>query len=258
MNDAPSLLHVSLKDFFTFEVLKLALVPLLLTMFVLYLLFFSTADSLITQLQQVELEVQSQSMHEPSPSDEGILAWLLKYSLTSWIAGFLLYTVGIIVVMYLSIFTTLFIIGFMTPLIVGIVHRRHYPQQQLHGFGSITTVLWHFIKTLIVMLVLLLILMPLYFVPLLGLLVLHLPFYYFFHRLLNYDVASTICSKAEYEQLMRTRGSAVRLHTFWMYLATMIPFIALFAMLFFVLFLSHFYFQARRSNSTIVMIEASR
>ncbi|MBN2894681.1 MAG: EI24 domain-containing protein [Campylobacterales bacterium] len=247
MNPPPSLLHVSLEDFFTFEVLKLAVVPLLVTMIVLYLLFFSTADVLLTQIHQIELEAQN-----PSGGEEGLLAWALRYSLTSWLAGILLYTVGIVAVMYLSIFTTLLIVGFMTPWLVEIVRRRHYPQEQTHGFGSVGSVLWHFIVTFGVMILLFLLLLPLYFIPLLGLLVIHLPFYYLFHRLLNYDVASTICSKEEFALRMRTQGATIRVHTLWMYLTTLIPFGALFAMLFYVLFLAHFYFRARLQPTALI------
>lgn len=252
MNPAPSLLHVSLKDFFTFEVLRLAIVPLLATMLILYLLFFATADYLLAQMHQIELAAQN-----PGGGEEGLLAWALRYSLTSWIAGVLLYTVGIVAVMYLSIFTTLLIVGFMTPWLVEIVRRRHYPQERTHGFGTVGSVLWHFIVTFGVMVLLFILLLPFYFIPLLGLLVIHIPFYYLFHRLLNYDVASTICSQEEFALRMRTQGATIRLHTLWMYLTTLIPFGALFAMLFYVLFLAHYYFRARLQPSPTALIEAA-
>jgi hypothetical protein len=86
-------------------------------------------------------------------------------------------------------------------------------------------------------------LIPFYFIPLLNVVAINLPFYYFFHRLLNFDVGSTICSKEDYKKIMFYKGNSIRLKTFVMFLVTMIPFTALFAMVFFVVYLGHVYFN---------------
>ena len=252
-----TLLKRSIKDFFTAEILKLALWPLVITAVVLYALFFYAAGSGLHQLEQAHLQIErSQTSvddngvihtQEEKATYEGssaILNFLLQYSVTTWIVSFLVYTVGTIVVMQLSVLIALFIIGFLTPWIVPIVGKRHYPHIPIQGFGTVAEVTWHFIKTFVVMILLFFALIPFYFIPLLNVVAFNLPFYYLFHRLLNFDVGSTICSKESYLKVMFYKGNSIRLKTGVMYLTTLIPYTALFSVVFFVIYLSHVYFDA--------------
>ena len=49
----------SIKDFFTSSMLRIALVPLIITMVILYMMFFAAADFGITALQEVAAASQS-------------------------------------------------------------------------------------------------------------------------------------------------------------------------------------------------------
>ena len=179
----------SIKDFLTPKMLKISLIPLIVTMVLLYMLFFAAADFGITSLQEI---AQASQNGEEIVIDESapfyfvwatyLIVFLFKYSFTSYIAGFLLYTVG----------TILFI--------------------------------------------------PLYFVPLINIIAFSLPFYYFFHKLLNYDVSSTILSQEEFEKIYETQSNKVRLRTLLLYFISMIPFITLFTAVFYIIYLGHGYF----------------
>ncbi len=255
MNQKETLFSLSIKDFFTKEILKLAIYPLIITAIVMYGLFFVAADYGLDQLSQAQIEVHqtqtdidSEGMTHTKELNEffsgsSIMTFLLKYSFTSWIISFFVYTVGSFMVMYLSVIISLFIIGFLTPWILPIIRDRHYKNIKIEGFGSITEVTWFFIKTIFIMLAMMLLLVPFYFIPLLNIVALNLPFYYLFHRLLNFDVGSTICTKDDYKKIMFYKGNSIRLRTFAMYLVTMIPFIAIFTMVYFVVYLGHIYFN---------------
>jgi len=257
-HNEPTLLHLSIKDFFTKEILKLAIFPFVITMVVMYSLFFIAADFGLDQLSQTQIQIQqSETTVNPDGtshteelnqlfSGSSIMTFLLKYSFTSWLISFLIYTVGSFIVMYLSVAIGLFVIGFLTPWILPIIRDRYYPDIKIEGFGTIAEVIWFFVKTLLIMIALLFLLIPFYFIPLLNLVAINLPFYYFFHRLLNFDVGSTICKKEDYKKIMFYKGNSIRFKTFLMFLVTMIPFVAIFAMVYFVVYLGHVYFYELR------------
>jgi len=257
-NIESTLFALSIKDFFTKEILKLALFPFVITIFVMYTLFFVAADVGLDQLSHTQVEVhQSQTVQNPDGtthteelnqifSGSSIMTSLLQYSVVSWFISFLVYTVGSFVVMYLSVAIGMFIIGFLTPWILPIIQRRHYQDIQMQGFGNMAEVTWFFIKTILIMFGLIILLIPFYFIPLLNIVAINLPFYYFFHRLLNFDVGSTICNKEDYKKIMFYRGNSIRFKTFLMFLVTMIPFVAIFVMVYFVVYLGHIYFYELR------------
>ncbi len=261
----PTLLHVSIKDFFTKEILKLAIFPFIVTIIVMYSLFFIAADFGLDQLSQTQIQIQQSETTVNSDgtshteelnqifSGSSIMTFLLKYSFTSWLISFFVYTVGSFIMMYLSVAIGLFVIGFLTPWILPIIRDRHYPDIKIEGFGTIPEVTWFFIKTLLIMIVMMFLLIPFYFIPLLNLVAINLPFYYFFHRLLNFDVGSTICKKEDYKKIMFYKGNSIRLKTFLMFLVTMIPFVAIFTMVYFVVYLGHVYFyELREMNLKLV------
>ena len=243
------ILQKSLKDFFTPYMLKMALIPLLITMLVLYLLFFMGASFTFSSLEELALASQNENgiiVDERAAFYEVwliyILVFLFKYSVTSWLAATLFVTIGTIFVFHLSLFLTLIVIGFLTPLIVKYLHKNYYFDIELKPFGTLTLALFNFFKALLVMILLYIVFIPFYFIPLINIVALYLPLYYFFHKMLNFDVASTILSKDEYKEIYKKDSFSFKLRTFALYLLSTIPFIALFVAVFFVIYLSHSYF----------------
>ncbi|APW66164.1 hypothetical protein LPB137_10000 [Poseidonibacter parvus] len=239
----------SVKDFLTSEMLKIALIPLIVTMIFLYILFFTAADFGISALQEI---AQASQNGEEIVVDESapfyfvwatyVIIFLFKYSFTSYIAGFLLYTVGTIVVLNISVILTIIVIGFLTPIILKKVHKKHYSHLSLHGFGTLLSPLWVLFKSLLMMMLLFILFIPLYFVPLINIIAFSLPLYYFFHKLLNYDVSSTILSQEEFKVIYKKEANTVRLRTLLLYFVSMIPFITLFTAVFYIIYLGNGYF----------------
>lgn len=244
------IIALSLKDFFTKDMLKIALLPLLFTTIIMLTIFYLAASYGFDSLEIYVTQVQNGE--EVNLNDDvpfyyvwliSIISFLFKYSITSWLVGILIYSVGTIFIMMFSIFLTIIIIGFLTPMILKILKKRHYKDIETQGFGSLLTPLWLAFKTVFIMILLFIILMPLYFIPLINIIAINFPFYYFFHKLLNFDVASTILNKDEYEVIYKKKKIAFRLRTLFLYFLSLIPSLMLFTAVFFIIYLGHGYFQ---------------
>ena len=240
----------SAEDFLSKSILKIALLPLLITMIIMYILFFAAADFGFDALQTV-IE-QSQNGQEVIIDESApfyfvwatyLIVFLFKYSITSWLVGFLFYTIGSLFIMMFSVFLTLIIIGFLTPMILKIVHQRHYTHLEIHGHGSLISPLWVLLKASVVMVLMFILFIPLYFIPGINLLAFNLPFYYFFHKLLNYDVASTLLNEQEYQVIYEQNSLGFRLRTLFLYCISMIPFVTLFTAVFYIVYLGHAYYM---------------
>ncbi|QKF72649.1 membrane protein (etoposide-induced protein domain) [Aliarcobacter faecis] len=243
------ILRRSVRDFFSSSMLKLALIPLLVTMLLMYMIFFGMASYGIEALRTVA--ETSQATGEVVIDDKApfyfvwltyLTVFLFKYSITSWLAATLFYTVGAIFIFHLSVIITLLVIGLLTPFVVNYLEKVHYKNLDLKPYGTILGAFWVFLKALFVMIFLYVLLVPLYFVPLINIIAFYLPLYYFFHKLLNYDVSSTILSKQEYKQIYSKNGSSFRMRTLFLYFISTIPFITLFVAVFYTIYLSHAYF----------------
>ena len=239
----------SIKDFFTSPMLKIALVPLIVTMIILYAMFFAAADFGITALQQI---AESSQNGQEVVIDENapfyfvwatyLIVFLFKYSFTSWLAGILFYTIGTVIILQASVILSIIVIGFLTPMILDILHKKYYSHLTLNGYGSLFAPVWVLFKSGLMMILLFIILVPVYFVPVLNIIALALPLYYFFHKLLNFDVSSTILSKQEYKEIYEKNGNSFRLRTLFLYFISMIPFATLFTAVYYIIYLGHGYF----------------
>jgi len=244
----------SIKDYLTKELLVLLLFPLIGSMIVLYIAFFSAAsvgieaiENAQVQIEQQELRVENGEITEEQTQEtytgSSILDFLLKYTVTSWIVSFLVYTVGVLAIGYLSIFISLAIIGFLTPRILSIIQKRHYSHIPFHSNFSILDGIITLFKTAGVMVVLLIIMIPFYFFPLINIIAINLPFYYFFHKMLHFDVSSTLTSKETFGQIYYPNKHTMRLRTMGLYIISLLPFVAFFISIFYVIYLGHVYFK---------------
>lgn len=240
---------ISVKDFFTKPMLKIAILPLVFTMIIMLIFFYTAAgygfDALEIYVQQAQ-SGQEITVDPDAPFYfvwmTTIIAFLFKYSITSWLVGFLLYTVGTIFVMMFSVFLTIIVIGFLTPMILKILHKRHYSHLQTNGFGKLLTPLWVALKSALIMVILFIVFIPLYFIPIINILAINLPFYYFFHKLLTFDVASTILTEDEYKLIHAKKANTFRYKTIFLYFLSLIPSLMLFSAVFFIIYLGHSYF----------------
>lgn len=242
---------ISFKDIFTARMLQFALIPFLGTIFIMYTLFFGAAGAGLGALQESTLQiethqqtthngvVETQSEQTTVEGGHAILRFLMEHTITSWLVSFIVFTVGGIITFIFAMFVALIIIGFLTPFIVREVHRRHYSHLPLEHHGSIAGLLLATTKHLLIMLFLFLILMPLYFIPLVNLVAFNLPFYYFFHKMYLLDVASETTTKTHFKSIMAFHGGTLRMTTFTLYVVSLIPFAAYVTPVFNVIVLTH-------------------
>ncbi len=255
------LLKTSINDYLTKDILKILLYPLIGSIIVLYIAFFALADMGLDTLEQTKIEIDqqhttvengvtdTQTTHE-SYTGSSIMDFLLKHTLTSWIVSFLVYTVGLFAIGYMSIFITLLIIGLLTPKILAIIHKRHYSHLKINGYGNLLNGLSKLFTSAVVMIVLFLLLVPFYFIPLINIFAINLPFFYFFHKMLHFDVGSTLLTKEQFSLIYYKNRYPMRYRTLFLYVISLVPFAAFFISVFYIVYLGHAYFiQMEEENN---------
>ncbi len=92
------------------------------------------------------------------------------------------------------------------------------------------------------MILLFILLIPFYFIPLVNIVAINIPLYYFFHKMLTFDVSSSICTKEEAKQIAFFNAKNLRVKTALLYLLSLVPFAIFFGAIFFIIYLGHTYF----------------
>ncbi|MFA6191092.1 MAG: EI24 domain-containing protein [Sulfurimonas sp.] len=254
-----NLLLQSMRDFFTPKMLKYALMPFIITMVALYIIFFVIAGMGLEQLGTLSIQSSQTTMHNGIANSEttsallqgsSIIQFLMTHAITSWIVSFLVYSIGGFLVLYVSIFVAVLVIGFLTEPVLRELQQRHYPDVAMMGDSNIVEGIFNMIKWALIMLLLFLVLIPLYFIPLVNIVALNFPLYYFFHKAMTYDIASSICTNEEHKKIKYFNGNAIRMKTLAIYLVSLIPFTIFFGAIFYVIYLGHTYFlEARKVRS---------
>ena len=251
MTQEVNLVKLSIKDFLTAKMLKFSVLPFLATLFLMYLFFFALAGAGIDALGTMEVQTTQTSMQNGIPHTEttqgtlegsSIIKFLMSYTLTSWLASFLIYALGGLATLYVSIIMALIVIGFLTPYILKEIHKRHYSDVEVHSYSNPLTSLLRVIKYFSIMLILFFFLIPFYFIPILGIVAFNLPLYYFFHKMITFDVASNIVTREEKGLISYKLGNSLRLKTLSLYLISLIPFAIFFGAVLYVIYLGHTYF----------------
>ena len=243
----------SLKDLFTSKMLKFSLVPLLVIAMVMYIAFLMMVgvgiDQLQAHLETTQTVVQNGVPHTQTQvvdadlnTSSAIGNFIATYIVGSWLFSFFVYAIGTFFVLYASIFMAVVIIGFLTPYILKELQYMHYQDVEMIGFGNPLESLFLTLKWLFVMMLLFFLLVPLYFIPVVNVIALNFPLYYFFHKMMNYDVGSTIASREEFAVITSLYAGELRLKTLLLYLLSLVPFVILFATVFYVIYLGHTYF----------------
>ena len=206
-----NILLLSIEDFFTAKMLKYSLAPFIVTMIVMYVIFFYVAGMGVEHLGQMQIESSQTTIQNGIPHTESVTAilegsaiikFLMSYTITSWIASFLIYALGTFFVLYASIFVAVIVIGFLTPLVLKELQRRHYKDVEMIGYSNAASSMLLVVKWTFAMIGLFIVLIPFYFIPVLNIIAFNLPLYYFFHKMLTFDVSSNISTKEEFKKIM--------------------------------------------------------
>ncbi|MEN8302506.1 MAG: EI24 domain-containing protein [Campylobacterota bacterium] len=251
MNSETSVLSLSIKDLFTSKMLKYSILPFIFSMLIMYVLFFVVAGFGLEQLGSMDVQTSQTTIENGVSHTENfqatlegttLIKFLMSSAVTSWIATFLVYTIGTFLTLYFSIFVALIVIGFLTPTILKELQIRHYQDVEMTGHSNVAEGVFLVTKWALVMIGLFILFVPLYFIPLLNIIAFNFPLYYFFHKVITYDVASTIATREESKQIKYFNATTLRLKTLGLYLISLIPFVIFFASVFYVIYLGHSYF----------------
>ncbi|MBU1659265.1 EI24 domain-containing protein [bacterium] len=241
----------SIQDFFSAKMLKFSILPFVISVLAMYLIFFIIAGIGLEQLGTLEVQTSQTTLQNAIEHTESftaqlqgdaIIKFLMSYAVTSWIVSFLVYAIGGFFMLYVSIFVAVLVIGFLTPMVLKELQRRHYQDVELLGHSSIIEALFLIIKWTFVMFLLFLVFIPLYFIPLLNIIALNFPLYYFFHKVMTYDISSNICTREEDKKIKYLNANTLRMKTLALYLVSLIPFAIFFGAVFYVIYLGHTYF----------------
>lgn len=247
-----NLFALSIRDFLSPKMLKYAILPFVATLIVMYVLFFglagvgldqfhSTFDVHTTQMT-IDNGVTQTNNFTAHLQNSSIIKFLMQYAVTSWLAAFLVYAIGGFFVLYFSIFIAIIVVGFMTPFVLKELQSRHYRDVEMIGYSNLFEGIFLIIKWAFFMVLLFIILIPLYFFPLINIIALNLPLYYFFHKILIFDIASHIATREEDMKIRYFNKNSLRSKTLVLYLISLVPFAIFFGAIFYVIYLGHVYF----------------
>lgn len=142
------------------------------------------------------------------------------------------------VVYYLFLMVYSIIVGFFAGYFIKEIAQTYYPHVVFYGI-SLPSYLWFLVKIIAVTVLLLLLFSPLMFIPLLNIMML-IPVYYLFHKLLVLDVASLVYSKEEYVQVQKKYGGQSRALSALCFALTLIPIVGVVIYPYYVIVMSHF------------------
>jgi hypothetical protein len=256
MNTKENLFLLSIKDFISPKMLKFALLPFVISMIILYILFFILAGAGLDALGSMDIQTTQTSIENGIPHTEtlqaqlegsAIITFLMSHAITSWIASFLVYAIGGFFTLYISIIVAILVIGFLTPYVLKELQSRHYKDVEMIGYANILTSMFLVLKWAFVMLGLFFLFIPLYFIPFVNIIAFNFPLYYFFHKMMTFDVASSICTKEEDTIIKFRNANELRVKTLILYLISLVPFAVFFGAIFFVIYLGNTYFIKTRN-----------
>ncbi|WQV30126.1 EI24 domain-containing protein [Helicobacter pylori] len=230
-----SIFKKSFNDFLSVRMLLINLGPILLSLAFFGAIFYYNGENVVNYCQAL----LPQSLNDYSHSQgffSGVFVWVFKA-----LVYFLIFWIAILLSLVINVFASIF----YTPLVVSYLHQKYYPHVVLEKFGSILFSIKYFLKTLILMLVLLALLTPFYFIPFIGVFGVFfsiIPHFLFFKNTMSLDIASMIFNYQSYQNLLKQHRLKHYRFSFFCYLFSLIPFFNFFATLLQTLMLTHYFF----------------
>ncbi|MUU66032.1 EI24 domain-containing protein [Helicobacter pylori] len=236
-----SIFKKSFNDFLSVRMLLINLGPILLSLAFFGAIFYYNGENVVNYCQAL----LPQSLNDYSHSQgffSGVFVWVFKA-----LVYFLIFWIAILLSLVINIFASIF----YTPLVVSYLHQKYYPHVVLEKFGSILFSIKYFLKALILMLVLLALLTPFYFIPFIGVFGVFfsiIPHFLFFKNTMSLDIASAIFNHQSYQNLLKQHRLKHYRFSFFCYLFSLIPFFNFFATLLQTLMLTHYFFILREKE----------
>lgn len=197
---------------------------------------FITESAFVQNFEQ--WQAQAENTIGAIPLVGGLILWFLGFAVAV-IAGLL----GIVLGSYLVLLFAMIITGFMTDSLVKAVHDKHYPHTDYHGHGTMMGMIWKLLGFGLLILLLLIVTLPLLFIPLINVLWFWLIGFLFFRYAIVLDVGQVILPEPVFERLKPVTNWSPTLAVGVFYALSVFPIISFFAPVLAVIALSHYYFD---------------
>lgn len=225
------ILQLSLRDFFTLKFLKYSFVPFIVRFIFLGALAFFGFSFLLEYFNTL------------FGDGNGFLAWLYSFAIVHFLVGVLSFLLTSFIFIFASVFLAIFITSFLTPYIAKEINDKYYHHEvknKISSFKIFFCMLWILIKFLGLFILATLLL----FIPFINLFVYYVAIYYLFHKLLILDVASSVFDKGEFKNFnSRLSPLEFKFSTLCFYIISSVPFLGILLQVFFVIFLTHLFYQ---------------
>jgi len=221
-----NLLRLGFKDFFTAKFITLSILPLCLSILCLAWLSIWGGGEIFDFLSD-GAKNENFAFLESNSTLSFIAIKILSFSATKWIVSILFYVLT----------------GFLTPVVAKEINKRHY-NYVLKSEASTTRVLKVMMVEIMKFLGILLVCLPLLFVPFVNFFIINVPFFYIYYKLLLIDVGSNTLDSDKFElALLEGGGVKFIVFTLLFYVISLVPLVGLFFQLYFVIVLSHLFYQ---------------
>jgi hypothetical protein len=231
----PHIFITSLKDALAPNVLWVTLFSFVATI----LFFVFTIWAIFGGLESLTLFVEAWVQGFENGLEQN---WLLKFLsfvvIAKTLIMILFFLSSAMVVYYLFLMVYSIIVGFFAGFFIKEIARHYYPQVSFKGM-ALTRYVWLLLKAICVTALLFLLFSPLLFIPFLNVMLL-IPVFYLFHKLLVLEVASVVHSYEEYQKIQKSYGGHSRALSALCFALTLIPVIGVVIYPYYVIVVSHF------------------
>lgn len=238
-----SLLWKTLLDLKHPAILWRLFLPFLISMALVSILGYSffglllTSDWLTQNAYVVEVNAAAENVEQwlaSIPVIGAILVWTLV-SLFTLFVGIVSFLLG----SYLVLIVALIITAFMTDSLIKAVRDIHYPNVEYQGHGSFFGLMIKMLGYGAFLVLLLLLGVPLLFIPLVNIVWLWFLGFLFFRYAIFLDVGQVVLSDQEFQQVSSLGQTTPTLGLMLIYSATILPLVSFFVPVIGVIFLAH-------------------
>lgn len=233
-----SIIKKSWRDFFSFKMLALNFLPIIISLFLWGSILFYFSNEIFSYLAHF-LPTSWQNFYE----NHGIFARVANIFITLF-----LYTLLVFFILLLTLISNVFISIFYAPLVIIHLHKKYYDKISLDSFGGFITSIKHFGKSFLWLIFFVIIFVPLYFIPFVGFLAIIVPHFFFFKNMMFFDLGSYIFTQTQYQACLRHyKGKNFQI-TLIAYAFSFIPIFNLFATLLQTIILSRYLLEIKNTQ----------
>ncbi len=226
------ILRLAIKDFFTLQFLKFALIPLVFSFILMVFLAVFGFSALLNYFNSLF-----------NVGEDSFWAWFYTLHFVQILITIISFLFSGFIVVFASVFLALFITSFLTPFIAKEINQKYYHYNNTNEVSTLKTI-FEIFKIFIKFIGILLLCTLALFLPFINIFVYYLAFYYLFHKLLMIDVTSTILDKESFKNFHSDFSPLeFKFSTLCFYLLSSVPLLGLFLQVFFVIFLTHLAYQ---------------